>query len=48
MYPKGPVTPCGITDRLPSDYPNMYGDLSAGSENSMLREHHAGRRGIGR
>ena len=31
LYPKGPVTPGGITDRLLSDYPNMYGDLSAGS-----------------
>ncbi len=27
MYPKGPVTPGGITDRLLSDYPNVYGDL---------------------
>jgi predicted TIM-barrel fold metal-dependent hydrolase len=31
LYPKGPVVPGGITDRLLSDYPNMYGDLSAGS-----------------
>lgn len=31
MYPQGKVTPGGITDRLLSDYPNMYGDLSAGS-----------------
>ncbi|HEY6402649.1 MAG TPA: amidohydrolase, partial [Blastocatellia bacterium] len=31
MYPKGPVTPGGITDRLLADYPNVYGDLSAGS-----------------
>jgi len=39
MYPKGEVTPGGITDRLLSDYPNMYGDLSAGSGlNSMLRD----------
>ena len=43
MYPKTPVTQGGITDRLLSDYPNMYGDLSAGSGlNSMLRdEEHA-------
>lgn len=43
MYPKGPVTPGGITDRLLSDYPNMYGDLSAGSGlNALLRdEEHA-------
>ncbi len=31
LYPKGPVTPGGITDRLLRDFPNMYGDLSAGS-----------------
>lgn len=31
LYPKGPVTPGGITDRLLADYPNMFGDLSAGS-----------------
>lgn len=31
MYPKGSVTPGGITDRLLSDYPNMFGDLSAHS-----------------
>ncbi|HUR59889.1 MAG TPA: amidohydrolase family protein [Opitutaceae bacterium] len=31
LYPKGPVKPGGITDRLLSDYPNMYADLSAGS-----------------
>ena len=37
--PKGPVTPGGITDRLLSDYPNMYGDLSAGSGlNAFLRD----------
>jgi uncharacterized protein len=43
MYPKGPVTRGGITDRLLSDYPNMYGDLSAGSGlNALLRdEQHA-------
>lgn len=43
MYPKTKVTPGGITDRLLSDYANMYGDLSAGSGlNSLLRdEEHA-------
>jgi predicted TIM-barrel fold metal-dependent hydrolase len=43
MYPKGPVTPGGITDRLLSDYENIYGDLSAGSGlNALLRdEEHA-------
>lgn len=39
MYPKTPVTGGGITDRLLSDYANMYGDLSANSGlNSMLRD----------
>jgi predicted TIM-barrel fold metal-dependent hydrolase len=39
MYPKGKVTPGGITDRLLRDYPNMYGDLSAGSGlNSITRD----------
>jgi uncharacterized protein len=39
MYPKGPVTPGGITDRLLSDYPNVFGDLSAGSGlNAMQRD----------
>jgi uncharacterized protein len=43
MYPKGPVTPGGITDRLLADYPNIYGDLSAGSALNALRrdEDHA-------
>ena len=39
MYPTGPVTPGGISDRLLADYPNMYGDLSAGSGlNALLRD----------
>ena len=43
MYPKTPVTPGGLTDRWLSDYPNMYGDMSAGSGlNALLRdEEHA-------
>jgi uncharacterized protein len=43
MYPKTPVAKGGITDRLLSDYANMYGDMSAGSGlNSLLRdEEHA-------
>ncbi|MEX2260444.1 MAG: amidohydrolase family protein [Bryobacteraceae bacterium] len=43
MYPKTRVTPGGISDRLLADYPNMYGDLSAGSGlNALLRdEEHA-------
>lgn len=31
MYPKGAVTPGGLTDRYLSDHPNLYGDLSARS-----------------
>jgi predicted TIM-barrel fold metal-dependent hydrolase len=39
LYPKTKVTAGGITDRLLTDYPNMYGDVSAGSGlNSMLRD----------
>lgn len=39
MYPSTPVTAGGWTDRYLSDYPNMYGDLSAGSgRNSMARD----------
>ena len=39
MYPKGPVTPGGLTDRYLADYPNMYGDLSAGSGlNALTRD----------
>ena len=43
LYPKGKVTPGGITDRYLSDYPNMFGDLSAGSGLNALRrdEDHA-------
>lgn len=36
MYPKGPVTPGGLTDRYLADYPNFYGDLSAGSGRNAL------------
>jgi predicted TIM-barrel fold metal-dependent hydrolase len=39
LYPKGKVTPGGLTDRYLSDYPNMYADLSAGSgENAFKRD----------
>ena len=38
-YPKGKVTPGGITDRLLSDYPNMFSDCSAGSGlNALTRD----------
>jgi len=36
MYPKGKVTPGGLTDRYLADYPNMYGDLSANSGRNAL------------
>src|SRR5436190_3746373 len=39
LYPKGPVTPGGITDKLLSDYPNVFADMSAGSGlNAMQRD----------
>jgi predicted TIM-barrel fold metal-dependent hydrolase len=39
LYPKGPVTAGGLTDRYLSDYPNMYSDLSAGSGlNALTRD----------
>ncbi|HEV8605766.1 MAG TPA: amidohydrolase family protein [Tepidisphaeraceae bacterium] len=39
LYPKTPVKPGGFTDRLLSDYPNMFADLSAGSGlNSLQRD----------
>lgn len=31
LYPKGPVTPGGLTDRYLSDFPNFIADISAGS-----------------
>lgn len=41
MYPKGPVTPGGITDRLLSNYANVFGDLSAGSGLNALQRDEA-------
>ena len=39
LYPKTKVTPGGLTDRLLSDYPNVYADMSAGSGlNALLRD----------
>ena len=35
-YPPGPIKPGGITDKLLSDYPNLYGDLAANSANNAL------------
>jgi uncharacterized protein len=44
LYPKGPVKPGGLTDRLLSDYPNFHGDLSAGSGlNAFTRDEEHGR-----
>jgi predicted TIM-barrel fold metal-dependent hydrolase len=45
LYPTGKVTSGGITDRLLGDYPNMFGDHSAGSGLNFLTrdpEHAAG------
>lgn len=39
LYPRLQVTLGGLTDRWLSDYPNMYGDLSAGSGlNALTRD----------
>jgi predicted TIM-barrel fold metal-dependent hydrolase len=39
MYPSGRVKRGGLTDRWLGDYPNVYGDLSAGSGlNAMTRD----------
>jgi predicted TIM-barrel fold metal-dependent hydrolase len=35
-YPAGKIAPGGITDKLLSDYPNLFGDLSANSGNNAL------------
>ncbi len=42
-YPKGQVTPGGLTDRYLADYPNLYADMSAGSGLNALQrdEEHA-------
>jgi len=39
LYPKGKITPGGISDRYLTDYPNFIGDLSAGSGyNALTRD----------
>jgi predicted TIM-barrel fold metal-dependent hydrolase len=39
LYPKGPVTAGGLTDRYLADHENLYGDLSAGSGlNALTRD----------
>jgi predicted TIM-barrel fold metal-dependent hydrolase len=35
-YPPGPIKRGGITDKLLSDYPNLWGDLAANSANNAL------------
>ena len=35
-YPRTPIVRGGITDKWLSDYPNLYGDLSANSGNNAL------------
>ena len=38
-YPQGRIQPGGLTDRMLSDYPNVYGDLSANSgRNALARD----------
>jgi predicted TIM-barrel fold metal-dependent hydrolase len=39
LYPKGKVTPGGLTDRYLGDYANMFADMSAGSGlNALTRD----------
>lgn len=39
LYPTGPVKPGGLLDRLLSEYPNLYADMSAGSGyNALTRD----------
>ena len=35
-YPAGPIKPGGISDKWLSEYPNLYGDMSANSCNNAL------------
>jgi len=38
-YPSGPIKPGGITDKLLSDYANLFGDLAANSgDNALARD----------
>jgi predicted TIM-barrel fold metal-dependent hydrolase len=37
LYPTGPVTAGGLTDRYLKDYPNMFADLSAGSGEAAFK-----------
>lgn len=45
MYPKGGVTPGGLTDRYLADHPNFFADMSAGSGyNAFSRDEDHARR----
>ena len=35
-YPKGPIKPGGVTDRLLGEFPNLFADMSANSGNNFL------------
>lgn len=35
-YPKGRITPGGVTDRFLGDFPNLFADMSANSGNNFL------------
>ena len=35
-YPTGPIVPGGVSDKLLSDYPNLFADTSANSANNAL------------
>jgi uncharacterized protein len=49
LYPIVPVTPGGLTDQYLTNYPNFFGDLSAGSGlNAMLRDEEHSRAFIAR
>ncbi|MEA2710658.1 MAG: hypothetical protein QOF78_3259 [Phycisphaerales bacterium] len=49
LYPKGPVTPGGWTDRYLADHPNFYADMSAGSGlNALIRDEDHARKFIER
>jgi predicted TIM-barrel fold metal-dependent hydrolase len=49
LYPKGKIKRGGLTDKYLSDYPNMYGDLSASScLNAFKRDEDHGREFLAR
>jgi predicted TIM-barrel fold metal-dependent hydrolase len=49
LYPTGPVTPGGLTDRYLTDYPNFFADMSAGSGlNALIRDEDHTRGFLGR